>query len=178
MATGNIIVRVQSPIHGTKRIETKTTLKIEEFLKKVQTEFNLPVNGWKVWTNREKTSELVALKTKTLNSYQVKHGDMLYLDIHPNTSVQTAANSIESVGLRSSGLSSSSLSSLPSTGDMTSMISRPSSSSLVRDGILEDEVDQFLWKQDGRIERERNEQLCRHGPLGKCLHCVPYEPYD
>lgn len=178
MATGNIIVRVQSPIHGTKRIETKTTLKIEEFLKKVQTEFNLPVNGWKVWTNREKTSELVALKTKTLSSYQVKHGDMLYLDIHPNTSVQTAANSIESVGLRSSGLSSSSLSSLPSTGDMTSMISRPSSSSLVRDGILEDEVDQFLWKQDGRIERERNEQLCRHGPLGKCLHCVPYEPYD
>jgi len=39
----------------------------------------------------------------------------------------------------------------------------------------EDEVDLLLYKEDGRIERKRDEQLCHHGPSGKCLHCVPLE---
>ncbi|KAK3586114.1 hypothetical protein CHS0354_033236 [Potamilus streckersoni] len=44
--------------------------------------------------------------------------------------------------------------------------------------VGEDEVDQILAKEDGKIYRNRNEQYCRHGPLGKCLHCSPLEPYD
>ncbi|PVD39210.1 hypothetical protein C0Q70_01838 [Pomacea canaliculata] len=45
------------------------------------------------------------------------------------------------------------------------------------DVCVEDEVDQILGKQDGKIYRSRNDQFCRHGPQGKCLHCVPLEPY-
>uniref|UniRef100_A0A8C9S5Z6 Nuclear protein localization protein 4 homolog n=1 Tax=Scleropages formosus TaxID=113540 RepID=A0A8C9S5Z6_SCLFO len=44
--------------------------------------------------------------------------------------------------------------------------------------ILEDEIDQYLAKQDGKIYRNRDPQLCRHGPMGKCVHCVPLEPFD
>lgn len=44
--------------------------------------------------------------------------------------------------------------------------------------VQEDEVDKILWKQSGLIERPRDEQLCKHGPNGKCLHCTPIEPYD
>lgn len=41
--------------------------------------------------------------------------------------------------------------------------------------VVEDDVDQYLTKQDGRIYRQRNEQMCHHGPSGKCFHCVPLE---
>uniref|UniRef100_A0A3B3ZDT2 Nuclear protein localization protein 4 homolog n=1 Tax=Periophthalmus magnuspinnatus TaxID=409849 RepID=A0A3B3ZDT2_9GOBI len=41
--------------------------------------------------------------------------------------------------------------------------------------LFEDEIDQFLTKQDGKIYRNRDPQLCRHGALGKCVHCVPLE---
>lgn len=44
--------------------------------------------------------------------------------------------------------------------------------------IEEDEVDIELAKQDGRINRGKDPQLCHHGPSGKCIHCVPAEPYD
>ncbi|CAF1576927.1 unnamed protein product, partial [Rotaria sordida] len=35
-----------------------------------------------------------------------------------------------------------------------------------------------LDKMDGRIPRKRNPQLCHHNVHGKCLHCIPIEPYD
>jgi len=38
----------------------------------VKDEFDLPRNGWRLWMSREKTTELVPLKTKTLNSYKVR----------------------------------------------------------------------------------------------------------
>ncbi|XP_078611262.1 nuclear protein localization protein 4 homolog [Branchiostoma floridae x Branchiostoma japonicum] len=44
--------------------------------------------------------------------------------------------------------------------------------------VEEDEVDILLSKQDGRIARERDEQLCHHGPKGKCVHCTSLEPYN
>lgn len=42
----------------------------------------------------------------------------------------------------------------------------------------EDQVDLILSKQNGLISRERDEQLCHHGPQGKCIHCIPVEPFD
>lgn len=42
----------------------------------------------------------------------------------------------------------------------------------------EDDVDIELSKQNGLIERNRDPQLCHHGPSGKCIHCVPVESYD
>uniref|UniRef100_A0A3Q4ARA7 Nuclear protein localization protein 4 homolog n=1 Tax=Mola mola TaxID=94237 RepID=A0A3Q4ARA7_MOLML len=54
----------------------------------------------------------------------------------------------------------------------------PSSSGEVMDTVEEDEIDQYLAKQDGKIYRNKDPQLCRHGALGKCVHCVPLEPFD
>uniref|UniRef100_A0A673HUL0 Nuclear protein localization protein 4 homolog n=1 Tax=Sinocyclocheilus rhinocerous TaxID=307959 RepID=A0A673HUL0_9TELE len=52
----------------------------------------------------------------------------------------------------------------------------PSSENM--DTIQEDEIDQYLSKQEGKIYRNRDPQLCRHGLMGKCVHCVPLEPFD
>ena len=42
----------------------------------------------------------------------------------------------------------------------------------------EDEVDAFLRKFDGKIDRKRDEQLCHHGENSKCINCTPIEPFD
>ena len=44
--------------------------------------------------------------------------------------------------------------------------------------VTEDEVDEQLRKLDGKIQRKRDEKLCRHGPNGCCVHCSPLEPFD
>lgn len=45
-------------------------------------------------------------------------------------------------------------------------------------GVVEDEVDAQLAKMDGKIERKRDEKLCRHNTNARCFHCSPLEPYD
>lgn len=42
----------------------------------------------------------------------------------------------------------------------------------------EDPVDIELAKLDGRIERKRDEKLCRHAAGNRCVHCSSLEPYD
>ena len=65
-----------------------------------------------------------------------RHGDMLYL----------FPTKVEVDGLAQDESSSSSISSSSST--------QPAQAS-----VVEDEVDQFLWKQDGKIYRKRDDQL-------------------
>ena len=73
---------------------------------------------------------------------------MLFLDIDQDAVSASEISSMDSTPtLTSAGESSASLS---------SMVSRPSFSS--RD-VVADSVDEFLWNQDGKIPRERNEQL-------------------
>uniref|UniRef100_A0A4W4DRQ4 Nuclear protein localization protein 4 homolog n=1 Tax=Electrophorus electricus TaxID=8005 RepID=A0A4W4DRQ4_ELEEL len=64
-------------------------------------------------------------------------------------------------------------------GDMLFLFpSSSSQSSENMDTFSEDDIDQYLSKQEGKIYRNRDAQLCRHGPMGKCVHCVPLEPFD
>lgn len=39
-------------------------------------------------------------------------------------------------------------------------------------------MDVELFKLDGRIERKKDEKLCRHNDSSRCLHCSSLEPYD
>ncbi|XP_052784162.1 nuclear protein localization protein 4 homolog [Mya arenaria] len=143
-----IIVRVQCPELGTKRIDTKGNESIADFMNKIQKTFELGDIGWNVYKTREKKDIIKTSRSKTLDSCKVKHGDMLYLF------TQTTH-----------------------TGE------RPGSSATIdtspfTNTVQENEVDLLLYKEDGKIDRNRDEQLCHHGPSGKCLHCVPLEPFD
>lgn len=44
--------------------------------------------------------------------------------------------------------------------------------------VEEDEIDKYLSKLDGKIERKRDAQLCHHGAQGRCINCTPIEPFD
>uniref|UniRef100_A0A8D1BDU6 Nuclear protein localization protein 4 homolog n=1 Tax=Sus scrofa TaxID=9823 RepID=A0A8D1BDU6_PIG len=145
----SIIIRVQSP-DGVKRITATKRETAATFLKKVAKEFGFQNNGFSVYINRNKTGEIPASSNKSLNLLKIKHGDLLFL--FPSSLAGPSAEMETSAPLA-----------LKACG---------------APNVVEDDIDQFLSRQDGKIYRSRDPQLCRHGPLGKCVHCVPLEPFD
>ncbi|XP_076243670.1 nuclear protein localization 4 isoform X2 [Calliopsis andreniformis] len=66
----------------------------------------------------------------------------------------------------------------PGPSHVTGTINRDTNASRSLPYVVEDEVDEQLWKLDGKIQRKRDEKLCRHGANGCCVHCSPLEPFD
>uniref|UniRef100_A0A8B9JHT7 NPL4 homolog, ubiquitin recognition factor n=1 Tax=Astyanax mexicanus TaxID=7994 RepID=A0A8B9JHT7_ASTMX len=145
---------------GMKKISSTKRETAAAFLKKVAKEFGFNSNGFSVYLNRNKTGEIIS-QNKTLSLLKIKHGDMLFL--FPS-----------SAGPSSETMDTQPHSSTSSSSSSSSSLSRSHSSPQ----IPEDEIDQYLSKQEGKIYRNRDPQLCRHGPMGKCVHCVPLEPFD
>ena len=85
---------------------------------------------------------------------------MLYLDIQPSAvaeieATEDAANTLTSLSAASQGSTSTSGGMLAGEElDLGKVLSRD-----ITGMIVEDEVDQYLWKQSGKILREKNEQL-------------------
>ncbi|XP_044152368.1 nuclear protein localization protein 4 homolog [Bufo gargarizans] len=147
----SMIIRIQSP-EGVKRISASNRETAATFLKKIAKEFGFRNNGFSVYLNRNRTGEISPSQNKSLNLLKIKHGDMLFL--FPSSAAGPSSEVMDTSAVAQS--------------------SRPASTPLV----VEDDIDQYLNKQEGKIYRNRDPQLCRHGPLGKCVHCVPLEPFD
>ncbi|XP_014839478.1 PREDICTED: nuclear protein localization protein 4 homolog [Poecilia mexicana] len=167
----NIIIRVQSP-DGMKKIPSTKRETAATFLKKVAKEFGFNSNGFSVYINRNKTGEVLS-QNKSLNLLKIKHGDMLFLFPSASSSSSSSGEVMDTATPHTSS-SLPSISSSSSSSSSSSLIPRSSSAPQVP----EDQIDQYLAKQDGKIYRNRDPQLCRHGALGKCVHCVPLEPFD
>ncbi|XP_076366406.1 nuclear protein localization 4 [Tachypleus tridentatus] len=166
-----MLIRVQSP-DGTKRIECDPQESTQSLYVKTQKTFDLPSLGcFAIYKNRDKTKEILRLERKTIGSYGVKHGDMIYLIFKEPISRESPVPGLKSVG--STASLNENLKSVGSSSSLNSLAGQVSTSA-----VTEDEVDIVLFKQEGTIKRPRDEKLCHHGAHAKCVHCTSIEPYD
>lgn len=158
-----MLVAVQSP-DGNKRIECRSTDSITTFLTKVKSAFGFEsILTFSIYKDRARKHVLLSSDRKRLTNYDIKHGDTVYLV--PNTAP-------------SQNLKNASPTTSNSIAHETSQKNSLSPDAFASSGLKEDEIDVYLMKQSGCIERQRDPKLCHHGPQGKCVHCVPLEPYD
>ncbi|XP_043280769.1 nuclear protein localization protein 4 homolog [Venturia canescens] len=169
-----ITLRVQSP-EGTKRIDIGHNDTTKKLFEKVYETFELSSFAFGLFKQRNHKDEIISSRSKTVNELGLKHGDMLYLTPVNGTILRDKPST--------SAFSENSISNLtpmditPSTS-RTSMTAGPPGTNRSVASVVEDEVDQELWKLDGKIQRKRDEKLCRHGANGCCVHCSPLEPFD
>lgn len=123
-----MIIRVQSA-QGTKRVEVDGKESLKSLHEKIYQSFDLTGCFWQLYKGRNNQQQVPNSGSKTVNSYGLKHGDMLFMNISD------------------SGMSSGS----KSTSQQMS-VSVPHKSELSK-SVIEDEIDRNLWKEDGRIRR-------------------------
>ncbi|CAF3569281.1 unnamed protein product [Rotaria sordida] len=153
------ILRVQSS-EGTKRIDWTTQDTYKKLYEKVVDVFSLSSSDhFVLYREQNKKSPIPRSPIKT----NFRHGDIIYL-VSEQNNLFSKENSSSSLIIKSDKpiiKSSSQLNFLSKLLD-----------------IKEDDVDLQLEKIDGRIPRQQDPQLCRHNRHGKCLNCIPIEPYD
>ncbi|KAG8723400.1 nuclear protein localization protein 4 [Ceratobasidium sp. 395] len=104
-----------------------------------------------------------ALKGRSLKSLGLNHGDLLFL-------------SYQSQGEETPQAATSAP--VPATGT-----SQPQPIATKREPepwetAVEDPVDTYWRSQDGKIQRQRDSNFCRHGSNAMCDYCMPLEPHD
>lgn len=162
-----ITLRVQCS-EGTKRIDVNLSDTIAQLFEKVSKAFNLNTIGFVLYKERNHKNEIPISQSKTVARAGLSHGDMLYLAPQNNTQLWSTPST-----------STANMDTSQEPGPMdtteitnhTSNIPRPMPNEV-------DEVDEFLCKLEGKIQRKRDEKLCRHGANGCCVHCTPLEPFD
>lgn len=166
-----ILLRVQSP-EGTKRVEVGLNEPMRELYEATHSAFDLKHYDFAIYKERSYTNELVSSSSKTISQVSLKHGDMIYM--------KTINDNVAGPSGSSSSTTSIIDKNQPSTSKTLPKVSSNSSifPSINTTGVLEDEVDQALYKIDGRIDRGRDSKLCRHNSNGCCVHCSPLEPWD
>ncbi|XP_060521215.1 nuclear protein localization protein 4 homolog [Cylas formicarius] len=161
-----IVLRVQSP-EGTKRIELSPSSATCQLYETIHNAFDLNSFAFALYKQKNKKDEIASSKTKTIRTLGLRHGDMIYLSPLNGSVLFNSSNSVSGgEPIAEPGPSSS------STGSALKPLATSKSN------IKEDEVDLVLWKQDGKIERQKDDKLCRHNNNSKCVHCSPLEPFD
>ena len=119
-----MIIRVQSS-EGVKRIECSPSEPVIKFFGKVENVIGLNHTKWRLYLQRNKTKE-IRKTDKRLSSLKLNHGDMVYL----------VADTVSSDSVDGSSIS----------------VEKQSSSNL-QISVVEDSIDQIMWKMDGRIRK-------------------------
>ncbi|XP_003399190.1 nuclear protein localization protein 4 homolog [Bombus terrestris] len=162
-----ITLRVQCS-EGTKRIDVNLSDTISQLYDKVSKTFELNTFGFGLYKERNHKNELPVSHNRTISGAHLSHGDMLYLAPQSNTQLwSTPSTSTANIDISQE----------TKPMDETETSNHTINASRSVSNAMED-VDEQLWKLDGKIQRKRDEKLCRHGANGCCVHCTPLEPFD
>lgn len=72
------MLRVQSP-EGTKRIEIEPTATIRDLYESIHDAFQLEAYNFAVYGERNFKNELASSRSQTVDDYNLKHGDMIFM---------------------------------------------------------------------------------------------------
>ncbi|KAF1806301.1 NPL4 family-domain-containing protein [Mucor lusitanicus] len=99
--------------------------------------------------NPSTAASISQLADKTIQEAGLKHGDIVYIHYVEPQEQQQVANGTAAA-----------------------------SDDIKPNHVKQDEVDDFLEKQRGLIDRKKDPKFCRHGDNAMCDYCMPLEPYD
>lgn len=129
----------------------------------VFSDFSLSSYAFVLFKRKGHEDEITSSRSKSIESVGVKHGDLLYLEplngavIFEKEDIsfsdEPGPSYIKSVPSTSRASTSGSFS--------NGLVNSSSSMNIVfpNNQIVEDEVDQLLWKSDGKIKRQRDPKL-------------------
>ncbi|XP_045622608.2 nuclear protein localization protein 4 homolog [Procambarus clarkii] len=171
-----MIIRIQSP-EGTRRVEAKPTDSTKTLYEKVRDAFNLSHTNFSLYLSRERKTEIVSSARKTLKGFKLNHGDMLYLHLVNDGGACSSSSVAEKKNITTTAVERK-ISSSQNGGKAAVPAPTQQVASSIKSMVAEDDVDQYLAKEEGKIARKLNPQLCRHSTSNKCVHCIPLDPWD
>jgi len=142
-----------------KRLNITSSASVKDLYEVAYKALNLVDYGFSLFRDRNCSTELRSSRSSTIDKSNLKHGDLIYYKQMAGSSTQSEPSSSTS--------SSSSHTPVPAKKPA------PTAASTV-----EDNVDIELFKLDGRIQRKKDDKLCRHTNSNRCVHCSSLEPYD
>lgn len=171
MTSKAFILAVQSP-DGQKRVSLTggAASKTEDLYAAIAKEFGLKsAADCAVYRDQRRTELIQATRLKSLASLGLKHGDRVFMVPKTTAGAQGGSKAAGSSDKQStSGLGSSS----------SSSSARENGFKVPPAVLVEDEVDRILAKQEGKIERARDNLHCQHNANSQCVHCIPLDPFD
>ncbi|CAG7733894.1 unnamed protein product [Allacma fusca] len=176
MVGKDLMLRIQAR-EGTKRVEISPNETAKRLFEKIKSAFSYNSYAFNLHKDRQKL-EPIASNSKTVGSLGLKHGDLIYLSavegmvLTPETPSSSSSSGIDVYGSADEKPGPSSA--INNSSSSTNISLRKGSKPVVG----EDEVDQRLSAQDGLIHRPKDPNMCRHGDKGRCVFCLPLEPYD
>lgn len=125
----------------------------------VYADFNLASYGFCLFKNRGQKDEIISSRSKSLKSIGLKHGDMLYLEALNGEVIFDQAPETSFDDLYSKSMPSTSRNSSGGNSSSTGATQTPTNIVFPNNQTVEDEVDQLLWKNDGKIKRLKDSKL-------------------
>jgi nuclear protein localization family protein 4 len=124
----------------------------------VFSDFGLASYAFCLFKSRGQKDEIRSSGSKTLKSLGLKHGDMIYLEPLNGETIfdQAAESSFDDLYAKSLPSTSRSFAGNSSSNGTTNA---PMNIVFPNNQTVEDEVDQHLWKSDGKIKRQKDTKL-------------------